>query len=310
ESDCRSHKWACWRMPNPASSSSDVPNHQSYTDLENGTVRDDITCLVWEKANPSTQGSWQDAYNRCASLASSRYAGFDDWRMPTRVEMASITDVSLGSTGYPKVFSVTSGYYVTGSFWYKTILTKNDANPEDRVWGYGTNGFTSNAIVRSNSNNLTRCVRGNGAGEAADTYALEPPDHYTVTGSGLDAVVTDNYTELTWQQTFSSSRMAWSAAAAYCASQTTGGLSGWRLPTLNELASTVNEALVAPAINRTVFPDTVGACDETGWYWAAEASKVGGTAWGLSYCDGYTGWSVANSGQWNYFTDAHVRCVR
>ena len=297
-------------MPNPASSGANVPNHQSLSDLGNGTVRDNITCLVWEKSNPTAQGTWQDSYDRCQKLAQDGYGGFDDWRLPTRVELASISDVTLGSTGFPKVFGVTSGYYVTGSFWYKTILTANDAKPEDRVWGYGTNGFTSNAIVRSNTNNVTRCVRGNGKGEAADAYAVEPPNHYTVTGSGADATITDNYTGLIWQQTFSAMRMPWSDAASYCASQTTGGLTGWRVPTLNELASTVNEALVAPAVNRTVFPKTNGACDETGWYWAAEASKVGGTAWGLSYCDGYTGANAGTSSSaWNYFTDGYVRCV-
>ncbi|HET9953704.1 MAG TPA: DUF1566 domain-containing protein [Polyangiaceae bacterium] len=311
ESNCGTHKWACWKMPNPASSPASVPNHQSHTDLGNGAVRDNITCLVWEKANPDKKGNWQSASDRCAALASSGYAGFDDWRLPTRVEMASISDVTLGAKGYPAPFGVTSGYYVTGSFWYKTILTAGGAKPEDRVWGYGTNGFTSNAIVRSNTDNLARCVRGNGPGEAAGDYAVEPPNHYTLAGSGVDATVTDNYTGLTWQATYSKARMPWSEASAYCAAQRTAGLSDWRVSTLNELASTVNEALVAPAINRTVFPNTSGACDETGWFWAAESSKVGGTAWGLSYCDGYTGWNAgASASAWNYFTDAYVRCVR
>ena len=78
---------------------------------------------------------------------------------------------------------------------------------------------------------------------------------------------------------------------------------------LNELTSTVNEALVGPAINRTVFPGTPNGCGATFWFWAAEASKVGGQAWGLSYCDGFTGWNAA-SATWNIFPDANVRCVR
>ena len=45
-----------------------------------------------------------------------------------------------------------------------------------------------------------------------------------------------------------------SDAPAYCAGLTLNGHTGWRVPTLNELASTVNEALVGPAINRTAFP--------------------------------------------------------
>jgi len=113
-SDCGSHKWACWPMPNPADSPDEVPHHASYTDLGNGAVLDNITCLVWEQANPSTAGTWQDSFDRCAALAEEGFAGFDDWRLPTRVEMASIVDVTRGRTGYADVFDVTSGYYVTG----------------------------------------------------------------------------------------------------------------------------------------------------------------------------------------------------
>jgi hypothetical protein len=297
-------------MPTPVSSPDGVPNPQTYTDLGNGAVRDDVTCLVWEKENPATQGTWQASYDRCAELAASNYAGFGDWRLPTRIEMASITDVTLGSKGYPSIFGVTSGYYVTGSFWYKTILTDNDAtsgNETDMVWGYGTNGFTSNAIVRTNTNNVARCVRGNGDGEEAGEYAVEPANHYTVEGGQ----VTDNYTGLVWQQGRSPSLMAWEDADDYCANLDLGGQSGWRVPTLNELATTVNEAKVGGAIVDSAFPNNpVGCKSPEYWFWAAEASKVGGTAWGLSYCDGFTGWNVGASGAWNYFPTANVRCVR
>ncbi len=297
-------------MPNPASSPSRVPNHQAYTDLGNGAVRDDVTCLVWEQANPDAPGTWQDSYDRCAALASESYAGFDDWRLPTRIEMASITDVTLGKTGYPAIFGVTSGYYVTGSFWYKTILTDDDAtqgNETNMVWGYGTNGFTSNAIVRTNENNVARCVRGNGPGEAAGEYAVEPDNHYTVS----NGEVTDNYTGLVWQQGRSPSLMAWEDAATYCSSLSLGSVGGWRVPTINELATTVNEAKVGGAVVDSAFPDNPVGCKAPAyWFWAAEASEVGGTAWGLSYCDGFTGWNVGEDGDWNYFPTANVRCVR
>ncbi|MGC4069745.1 MAG: DUF1566 domain-containing protein [Polyangiaceae bacterium] len=83
EATCGSHKWPCWKMPTP--SSLKLPNPQSYTDLGNGAVRDNVTCLVWEKANPSTAGTLQASIDRCASLATNKYAGFSDWRLPTRV---------------------------------------------------------------------------------------------------------------------------------------------------------------------------------------------------------------------------------
>jgi Protein of unknown function (DUF1566) len=301
ESSCGSHKWPCWKMPNPVASGAAVPNHQSYADLGNGAVRDNVTCLVWEKANPATQGTWQQSADRCAALATSSYAGFNDWRMPTRVEMASITDVNNGARGFASIFTVTAGYYGTSSWWYETITGQNTSGFQ---FGYGTNGFTSNAVAMGGTNNVARCVRGNGAGEAANAFAKEPANHYTVAAGE----VTDSYTGLIWQQTYSAARMAWADGPAYCAGLALNGHSGWRMPTLNELASTVNEALVGPAINRTVFPMTA-FCGSTTWFWALEASKVGGVAWGINYCDGFTGWNAA-SATWNTFPDAYVRCVR
>jgi len=124
EATCGSHKWACWKMGTPPAES--LPNPQSFTDLGNGTVRDNNTCLVWEKANPATQSDWQTSYARCAALAASNYGGFLDWRLPTRIEMASITDLH-GSNGYAPAFTVTSGYYATGSYWYETITGQSTA---------------------------------------------------------------------------------------------------------------------------------------------------------------------------------------
>jgi hypothetical protein len=289
-------------MPNPASSPGPVPNHASYTDLGNGAVRDNITCLVWEKANPGAPGTWQASADRCAALATSSYAGFGDWRLPTRVEMASIVDVTNGSKGFASIFSLTAGYYDTASWWYETITGQSTSGFH---FGYGANGFTSNAVAMGGTNNVARCVRGNGAGEEANALAKEPANHYTVAAGE----VTDNYTGLTWQQGFSAARMAWSAAAGYCAALTVNGHTGFRVPTLSELATTVNEALVGGAINRTAFPNNPSGCGATFWFWAAEASKVGGDAWGLSYCDGYTGWN-SGSAAWNTFPDGNVRCVR
>ena len=305
---CGTHKWACFPIAHPPSS--DLLPQQSFEDNGDGTVTDNVTCLSWEKANPAAQGTWQDSFDRCAALAAANFAGLSDWRLPTRIEMASITDVTRGSKGFAEVFEVTSGYYITGSFWYKTILTDNDAtegNETNMVWGYGTNGFTSNAIVRTNTNNVARCVSGNGSGEAAGEYAIEPANHYAIDGE----VVTDNFTGLTWQRGKSPGLLEWSSAQEYCSSLTLNGTGGFRLPTQSELASSVDEAQVGGAINGDAFPDNpVGCKDPAYWFWAAEKSEVGGTAWGLSYCDGFTGWNVGSAGSWNYFPTANARCVK
>ena len=89
---------------------------------------------------------------------------------------------------------------------------------------------------------------------------------------------------------------------------------GFRVPTLGELSSTVNEARVGNAVVLSAFPGTPnGRKDPKYWFWAAESQSA--TAdWGLSYCDGFTGTNVGTTANgvntWDYFPTANVRCVR
>lgn len=300
ESTCGSHKWPCWKMPNPASAG--LPNPASYTDLGNGAVRDNITCLVWEKSPGTTQVDGATNLAHCASQASSNYAGFSDWRVPTRVEMASIVDFTR-NPGYPTAMTNPSAYYRTISNWYETITGQNSSG---YAWIYGADGFTSNAYAWT-SNATVRCVRGNGTGEGQNDFAVEPTNHYTVDTTAGET--TDNYTGLIWQQGSSAATMDWASAANYC---TTLNLNGhtWRVPSVNELASIVNEALVAPAVNRTAFPNTHYGSKSNNWYWA-NAEYVNSTyGWAINYDDGFTGYNAGASGAWNYFTAAYVKCVR
>jgi hypothetical protein len=67
--------------------------------------------------------------------------------------------------------------------------------------------------------------------------------------------------------------------------------------------------------SRTRKPPSIdlGTCkDPKYWFWAAElaVAPVQGEAWGLSYCDGFTGPNYGAVGAWNYFPTANVRCVR
>jgi hypothetical protein len=146
-------------------------------------------------------------------------------------------------------------------------------------------------------------VSGNGTGEGLMQQAVEPAGHYTIAAGE----VTDNYTGLVWQQVYSPAVMAWSAAAGYCSSL---GLNGhtWRVPSIKEMSTLVNEALVGPAVNRTAFPNTV-FCGDTTWFWGAEAdTNMAGSAWGINFCDGYTG--ANNTASFDMFTTGFVRCVR
>ena len=216
---CGSHKWACWPMPNAAGSG--LPNPASYTAVGTEAVLDNVTCLTWQKTEGSPAASTFSvampdtlanniAY--CAGLASSSYAGFSDWRVPTRVELASIVDYTK-TTGEAVnatfAWAVGKGTYDrTFSLWYETIAGINNA---DLGWVYnlgtgtypGGGGLVSNAYAETSTANV-RCVRGNGAGETEMEQAVEPPNHYTV----ASGEVTDNYTGLIWQQDDSSANNA------------------------------------------------------------------------------------------------------
>ena len=300
-------------MPNPASSG--LPNPASYTDLGNGAVRDNVTCLVWEKAPATTQGYWQDNSDHCASLTTSSFAGYTDWRLPTRVEMASLVDFAkTGDAIDPTFPKEPSGYYRTGSDWYETITGQNTSGFS---WIYGmSSGLTSNAYAKTTGQAYVRCVRGNGSGEGQGVFAAPPPNQYTV-GSGE---VTDNYTGLVWQQADSAAPsgatvVPWTGAADYCSAL---GLNGhtWRVPSINELGTLVDEAHVAPAIIKATFPNTKYGAYSNNWYWASTKYGTSAYGWAINFDDGFTGYNSgtatgkAGGPAWDYFTGAWVRCVR
>src|SRR5262245_28544364 len=75
--------WATWPMPNPPSTG--LPNPASYDTSVDGVVCDEVTGLLWQREVDSTAvyiRSEASAY--CDGL---ELAGYDDWRLPTRIEL-------------------------------------------------------------------------------------------------------------------------------------------------------------------------------------------------------------------------------
>ena len=73
--------------------------------------------------------------------------------------------------------------------------------------------------------------------------ALPNPASYDTSVAG---VVTDRVTGLTWEQTATPGTFDQPTAASYCTNNRTGGLSGWRLPTVTELVSLVDFTVPLP----------------------------------------------------------------
>jgi hypothetical protein len=64
------------------------------------------------------------------------------------------------------------------------------------------------------------------------------------------------------------------------------GATDWRLPTMDELASIVEDACQIPAINPSVFPNT-----PVTWFWAISPKQLSaGYAWGIGF--GFGGYYV------------------
>jgi hypothetical protein len=112
--------------------------------------------------------------------------------------------------------------------------------------------------------------------------------------------VTDTKTGLVWHQGVPSGTYTWADAGTYCTSNTAGlPGSGWRLPSLTELQTIVDDSRSLPAIDPTAFPSTPSV---SFWTSSAYASQAG-SAYGVSFAYGLTDVAAAT-------LTRSVRCVR
>lgn len=113
-----------------------------------------------------------------------------------------------------------------------------------------------------------------------------------------DGTVTDLATGLTWQRQDDNDTKTWSQAVSYCQVLPLAG-GGWRLPTIKELRSIVDDRLYNPAIDSDAFPNT-----NLDLYWSAlTAAHNIDRAWDVDFDDG----TVGHIGKSNTY---YVRCVR
>lgn len=301
QATCGTHRWACWPMPNSAAAG--LPNPARYADNGDGTVTDDVTCLKWQKAVSASTHTVAQGRAYCATFGSG-------WRMGTRIEMMSIDDLTqAGAKVDPTAFPGTpADFFKTGSEW--VLATKQIGSGRGTDFGWVLNvadGITVNNLVSASTPNFVRCVRGGGDSDldtAPGALAVPPPNQYSVIASGE---VQDHYTGLIWQRGYSGATMASVDATNYCAML---GLNGhtWRVPSIRELSTLVDESQVAPAIQRTTFPGTKWGANN--WYWASDRVVGSTAAWALNYDDGFTAFSPGAVGPTNQFTTASTRCVR
>jgi hypothetical protein len=71
-----------------------APNPQAYVDNRDGTVTDTTTRLMWQQTIPATKVTWDEASAACGTLT---LAGYDDWRLPSIIELISLIDYAAPS---------------------------------------------------------------------------------------------------------------------------------------------------------------------------------------------------------------------
>jgi hypothetical protein len=110
--------------------------------------------------------------------------------------------------------------------------------------------------------------------------------------------VEDASTGLTWQQKVLDKRYNWAEATAFCVGLDLRG-TGWRLPTVKELHTLVDETRVSPAIDPGAFPDTLAD-----YFWSSSLlTNFNANAWAVSFDFGFDNW-------FDVGTKQRVRCVR
>lgn len=283
--------WAQWPMPNgPIDVAAGAPNLESYTDNGDGTITDNITGLMWQKGQSTNPVNLAQATSDCSTLPA---GGYSDWRVPTRIELMSLVDVQTSMPAIDTNYFPVTDWLAPTDFWTSSAPAGSSGTAYAVAFNEGGPYY-----IRTDSSLSVRCVRRPGAIVAAGAVAAPaPPGRYTFPTAGT---VYDTKTKLTWQQSLDSPNYDLAGAKVYCAGlgATLGGV-GWRLPTLTELQTIVDESRWDPALDPIAFP---GPAPNITW----ASSPVAG--------DSSSGW-IANSQNGNMgFYDvtyhAYARCVR
>jgi Protein of unknown function (DUF1566) len=245
---CRG-QFADWPMPDKTPGAKVAPSYTATPEV----VTDNVTKLQWQiglqriypgcteyveyanggKGDPGELCSRAQGKAYCSNLV---YAGFDDWRMPSEIELISLYDHSASNGD----FALDQRYFADAE--YSIFISDSIyAGGPSKVWG--VNYYSRYNFFIAGYAGKIRCVR-----EGAVPTFAKPSDRYRVAGDEA----TDQATGLIWQRTPSPTQYTPMTLATACAAP-------YRLPTVNELLSLVDFTRSMPAIDPVAFPNTPGA---------------------------------------------------
>lgn len=249
----------------------------SFSTIYTGTVRDDITGLMWEQTPSATPVTQPNAVAYCEALT---LDGFNDWRLPELHELALMAD--FGGTACPYSNGLLAG---PGCVRYWSTTPHSTAAPDQYFYWFDFNTGTTTLDYFSSSY-YARCVRGDGSA-LGDLHA-----------TGL--TVTDDSNQLMWQAGTNGASIVWSQALDYCRNLTLGGYNDWRLPDIKEAMTLVDFGKPNPSLDALLFP---GSSFE---FWTATTTKTN-PFYAFRIQFNYYGYIQAN---FKTTANSRARCVR
>ena len=114
------------------------------------------------------------------------------------------------------------------------------------------------------------------------------------------AGVLDKETGLVWEKSPDTTKRDWYDACAHCYQREVGGRKGWRLPTVEELASLVDTTNASPALPTGHPFSNV----QSSYYWSSSTThRYADVAWFVFFHNGFVNYKEK-------YTDSYVWCVR
>jgi hypothetical protein len=213
-----------------------LPNPRNYDTATDGVVIDRVTGLMWQRKLPNTFLTFDQAQRHCDELT---LAGHQDWRLPSRIELVSLIDTTRTQPAIDlQVFPDTP------SDWFWTSSPAVD-DPSAAWYVYFYFGYPKTDDRGGQFS--VRCVRSDRAGSPAKPrYDIEA------------AEVRDIDTGLRWQREIADKAVTFDAAQQHCARLKSSGGGRWRVPTLGELLTLVDERAKSPMIDRAAFSKAEG----------------------------------------------------
>ena len=294
--------------------------------VNDDTIVDNLTGLMWEKSQSTESFTWADVFTRVSAVNTAELGGYNDWRVPNRKELMSLVHYGidnplgwLGLQGFANLQHIKP-------YWTSTTQT----NSADNAWGINM-GQGSMGVYAKTITHYVLLVRGTANGPARlpktgqTTLYLSGDDGALQAGeawpnprfiNNSDVTMTDTLTGLIWERTPSTTAYAcWSEAferIAFLNSSRLGGHADWRLPNVYELESLSSQTqyTITDYLNANDFAIPPALLNAR--YWSSTTYGTGNTsAWiflmnrgGVSFSAKGTKTTVCESGSVNVYVMA------